>query len=108
MPTVSGPVRRLDPLRGASVAGCGWRKSKSALAFFVPYVVFQGVCVRREEPDPAPDAGVVFGHLGDALKRFVVRVNTESSGPKVVAQSFIFSNDASGLKVEGRPQTCQV
>lgn len=36
IPAMSGPVRRLGPVRPASVAGCGKRKRKSALLWLVP------------------------------------------------------------------------
>ena len=72
------------------------------------FAVFQGVRVCRVELEPAPDASVVFADLGDALERFVVRVDVGFSGPKVAAQPFHCPDDAPGLEVEGHPRTFRV
>ena len=97
---------------GSGAVGFGGRLRKAGkeigVAVVGAFAVFQGVRARREELKPAPDASVVFADLGDALERFVVRVDAEFSGPKVAAQSFYFLDDASGLEVEGRPRTLRI
>ena len=102
---MSGPV-------GSLTVGFGDRErhvgKETVVAGISVFAVFQGVRVRREELKPAPDTGVLLAHLDDALESFVVRVSAEFGGPKVIAQSFYCSDDASGLEVEGRPRTFRV